>query len=281
LVTYHSGLRAPLADSPAKAAAERFYLAFTPIWGGAAAWVMLTGRATRWGDVELNAFAFSLYALLFVGSLIATTRVDRGRSFFRRYAVRLFAMVSILALLGNYFGTRTFYEVLDMHYGFRTSWNLNHVPLFLYPLTAVYFATYAVVYCASLRLIADLLNAPRHRPPWFAPIPIAFSLAFLETALNANPWMRDAFCYGSQRFSLGFGTLLYGTWFLLIGPIWYELDEGEGEPSRDLFLRTLSAMMAILVMNEVYANLIAPHFTTVVPGRIGTWDAPGPTCIER
>ena len=79
-----------------------------------------------------------------------------------------------------------------MHYGFHTSLYWNDVPVFLYPLTAVYFTTYAVLFDLAVRG-GGAARAPARRPRWWSS---SLLLAFLETGLNANPSMRATFCYG-------------------------------------------------------------------------------------
>ena len=133
------------SDNPGKRRAQTVYLIFTPIWAVACASVMFSAGSERWTDAPLLALGMGLYGLLLAAGFVFRTEDERARPFYAIYHFKLSAFIATLAFCGNYFGTRYFYEVLDMHYGFHAHWTLNDVPVFLYPLTAVYFTTYSVL----------------------------------------------------------------------------------------------------------------------------------------
>src|SRR6185503_17925605 len=104
---------------------------------------------------------------------------------------------------------------------------------------------------------------------------------FLETALNANPAMRATFCYGDLGFALSFGTLMYGSHFIVAGPLWHRIDERPGDDTRlrEVLGSALCAMMFAICADEVWARAVAPRFTTVVAGRVGIPGKQGPSCL--
>lgn len=266
----------PWSEGAGKRAAQKLYLAYTPIWGAVCGVVMLGGLADRWGDGPLLALGFGLWIALVVAGFVLRAEEDRDRPLHRIYHAKLSLFVAVFAFLGNWFGTRYFYEVLDMHYGFHVTLYWNDVPVFLYPLTAVYFTTYAALWDLGVRA------AERRRIP--RPIAIAIAslaLAFLETGLNANPWMKQSFCYGDLPFALTFGTLMYGSHFVLAGPLWNGIDETPGRETRlrAAGLAAFAAMMLALSADEVWARA-ASRFTTVVPGRVGIPGKQGPCCLS-
>lgn len=267
----------PWSERPGKRAAQKLYLAYTPVWGAACGLVMLTGLADRWGDGPLLALGFGLWIALLALGFLRRAPEDAGVPVHRLYHTKLSAFVAVFAFLGNWFGTRHFYEVLDMHYGFRTSLYWNDVPVFLYPLTAVYFTTYAVLFDLAMNLAAR-----RRVPRPMAIVVASLALAFLETALNANPFMRAAFCYGDLPFALTFGTAMYGSHFVFAGPLWNRIDERPGEDTKvaDAAVWGFAAMMLVLCVDEVWARAVAPRLTTVVPGRVGIPGKQGPCCLD-
>ncbi len=232
-----------------KAAAERWYLLFTPIWGLLASLVMLGGAAEAWrdapwGDLAFMSFGAGLWFALLIGGILRAPASEQQRSWWRRSHIKIQAFMLVFACLGNYY-TEYFYEILHMHYGFGTAWNLHNVPLFLYPLTAVYFTTYATLLNTGTRALRSLLPANARRRRALAYLPLCFVVAGLETLLNANPWIHGVFCYDDLSFALGFGTLMYGLWFVIMAPLWAWIDEEPGDDApaarstRRLYARTL------------------------------------------
>jgi hypothetical protein len=122
--------------------------------------------------------------------------------------------------------------------------------------------------------------ARRGLPRAVAVVASSVLLAFLETALNANPFMRRTFCYGDMRLALTFGSVMYGSHFVFAGPLWHRIDERRGQttPLREAVLGAFAAMMLVLCADELWARA-ATRFTTVVPGRVGIPGKQGPSCL--
>ena len=220
-----------LAPAPGKRAVERAWLLYTPIWGGVSGVVMLGGFALlvgwgfaeRWGDAALMTFgvvlALGTIAAAFAGTLRAASAADRRAH--ARAALSMTSGVVVLAFGLNYFQTPYFFDVLHMRYGFAASWTIDRNPVFLYLVTIPYFATYSVLACLALR--AARRAPPALRWPLYALAPLA--LAFLETVLNANPFMTRLFCYDDLGLMLWFGTLSYAVSFVFALPVWLASDE--------------------------------------------------------
>lgn len=267
-----------LAEDEGKRALERAWLIYTPAWGGAAAIVMLTGLAERWGDVELMAFGVVAMLGTFVAAWLSMPPSERARPIFERTAVKQALAVTALSFGLNYFQTPFFFDVLHMRYGFRATWVIERNPVFLYFLTVSYFATYSVLACIAMRGLARLSASW----PWRAlsVLLVACALAFLETLANANPFMTRLFCYGEPAMMYSFGTLAYGISLALAIPGWLWLDESKGAR-----LSVLAAVgctvLAVALDTAVVAGLrawVAPSVTTVEePGAPG-WDERG--CLE-
>ena len=262
-----------LAESPAKRAVERWWLVYTPIWGAFAGLVMLTGWATTWGDVECMIFGVAIAAGAVLPPLLRPPPEERKRPLHQRTATKYIASVVALAFGLNYTQTPFFFDVLHMHYGFGVTWTLDRNPLFLYLVTVAYFATYAVLCTMAFRALR-----PRTRAAWvLAP----FGVAFLETLLNANPFMTQLFCYDDLGLALGFGTLAYGFSFVVALPMWMAIDERPGErlPLRMVFVFAAAALFADWLYLEVFRHGIAPWVTTVIEDAPGLRDYAG-SCLE-
>lgn len=273
---------APIA---AKRTVERYWLLYTLFWGAAAAVVMMSGLAERWGDVELMIFGATLGAgAVLPPAIFPRDRDERARPFHERTATKLGLSVVMFAFLMNYFTTPYFYDVLHMHYGFRVRWVIRQNPVFLYLLTVAYFATYAalllLVARASRRLGARLPKVIAWVPVALAP----FVVAALETALNANPFMKRLFCYDDTVFALTFGTLSYGACFCFTLPVWWSIDEHRDRSRSTLsqvVVRSSAAMFGMVVVFELLRAWVAPHLTDVQSGARGLESDPSGTCLAR
>jgi len=269
-----------MSGNPGKRATERFYLIYIPVWGIICGSVMLTDVAERWGDVQLMIFGVGLWLPVLLGPLLWRAPEDRGKRFWKLYGFKIHAWLFLFAFFGNYI-TFYFYEVLHMHYGFRTEWNVNNTPLFLYFLTVAYFSMYCVLLNIGYRFAASLLSGYASR--WACSvliIPVCFAVAALETALNANPFMKSLFCYDDMTFMLWFGTIMYGTYFIIALPFWFTIDERPGveTPWKNILVGILAAFLLIMIADELFKWVIAPHFTTVVNGAVGLRDFEG-SCL--
>ncbi len=249
-----------LSSNPARRAVERYWLAFTPVWGLAAAVVMVSGAAERWGDGPLLALGIAFAAGAMAPPLVRARALEPDRPWHERTATKLAASVTGLALLMNYFCTPYFFDVLHMHYGFRAAWAIDRNPIFLYLMTVAYFATYSVLVCAAYRLArGKTLSA-------VAGGGACLAVAGLETICNANPFTRRVFWFDDMPFMLWFGTLSYGSCFAWILPAWLAIDDEPGAPPRPLarvLVDLFAAMMAIAITFEALRRLVAPHLTAV------------------
>jgi len=237
-------------------------LIYTPIWGAAVGLVMLTGAAERWGDPELLALSIALTA----GAIVP--------AFSSRGAMKLALSVVGFAFLMNYFLTPYFFDVLHMHYGFNTDINIDNNPLFLYFMTVPYFATYAALISIGYRWAARIERRTL-RAIAIASVPLA--VAFLETALNANPFMKSLFCFDDLSLMLTFGTLSYGTALACAMPLWVNIDDHT--PLRTVLVGLLASMMAMVICFELLRHAVAPHVTAVEEGAIGLRDYEG-SCLS-
>lgn len=263
-----------LAPHPAKRHVERMWLGYTPLWGGLTGVVMLGGFAERWGDLACLAFGL-IVAIGALAPIAWPHAADRALPFTERTSTKLVTSVVLFSLGLNYVQTPFFFDVLHMHYGFEVTWTIDRNPIFLYFVTIAYFATYA-----TLCMIAFRWLAPRMRLLAWVAAPLA--MAFLETVLNANPFMAHLFCYDELPFMLSFGTVVYAMSFVLVLPLWMRIDEAVDQPPMPLG-HVVIAVGAILLIDrlglDLIEGLIAPHFTTVVHDARGLGALPG-TCLS-
>jgi cycloeucalenol cycloisomerase len=231
-----------LAADPGKRFTEKFILAWTPVWIAVVIGIMASHAFTRWGDVGHLAFPLLLLVPVYVAPFFAP---DKGRYFWR-----FNLWIGVYSLLQMYFGSALFFDVLHMEYHFPVTWIVNRSPLFLYPLTIVYFSTYYVVMVVVWRAVqthAAILK-------WPALVVIGYAVAFAETGGMANEWLRDAFSYRDKWFVLIWGSACYGSIFMLSLPFVFRLDE---KPSWQRIVgEVLAVNMAALCVYEVWAVVL-------------------------
>jgi cycloeucalenol cycloisomerase len=256
-----------LSQEPARRHVERYWLLFTPVWAVVAGGIMLTGVAEGWGDLELMIFGVAMLLGAVVPPLVWPHASDRAVPMHERMGFKLAFSVTAISLLMNYFCTPFFFDVLHMHYGFDTTINVQNNPLFLYFTTVAYFATYCVLLCGAYRLCRSWLGGSAR---WVAGAAAPLVVAFLETALNANPFMKSLFCFDDPTFMLTFGTLSYGACFMFTLPLWLNIDQRT--PIARVAVHTAAAMMGIVVTFELLRHWVAPHFTVVVDNANGLRD---------
>jgi len=254
-----------LSRHPGKRAVERFWLLYTLVWGAIAGVVMVTGAVDRWGDAALIPLALVLAAGAVLGPIVTRPPSERGVPLHHTTTAKLAASVVAFSFLLNYSQTPFFFDVLHMRYGFRTELAIRGNPVALYVLTIPYFATYCALCLVAYR-------AARHALRWSPRVvqlagaaAAPFAVAFLETALNANPLTRHVFCYDDLGLMLGFGTFAYGTAFCLALPVWLYVDERPGVRVR-MFAVLVAAAAAVHVdslLLDVYRYHLAPRVTTV------------------
>jgi hypothetical protein len=274
------GLDRFLSSHPGKRVTERYWLWYTPVWGAVMAVVMLSRAGDTWGDLELITMAIVLAAGALVGPIWFRPAAEREAPIHRSAAFKLGVSVTGFAFLLNYSQTPFFFDVLHMHYGFRTYVTIRNNPVALYILTIPYFATYCALCLIAHRWVASTLRgAPRLLR--YAGIALApFAVAFLETALNANPFTRRLFCYDDMPLALWFGTFAYGTAFCLAMPVWLHIDERPGVAVKvgTVLVAVAAAMYADSILLDLYRYHLAPHVTTVVEGAVGLRDY-GASCL--
>ena len=68
----------PWSDNPGKRAAEKLYLAYTPVWGAVCGVVMIGGLTASWGDGPLLALGFGLWLVLLAAGFLLRAPEDRA-----------------------------------------------------------------------------------------------------------------------------------------------------------------------------------------------------------
>ena len=248
-----------LAADPAKRWMERFVLVYTPVWIAVATACMATRVFAHLGEAGHLAIGLGLSAPLWLVPLFAAPPSERERPFAERHSTRFHLWIGLFSLLQVYFGSGLFFDVLGMEYHFPVKLIVHRTPLFLYFLTVAYFSTYYV----AMSLVWRAFRRRWPSAPALARLVVlcalGFTVAFAETASMANPLMRDYFLYRDKRFALEFGSMSYGSIFVLSLPFVFRLDEEPTAPRprlSALALEVLAVNMLALIGYELWAAVL-------------------------
>jgi cycloeucalenol cycloisomerase len=226
--------------NPEKAWVEKFFLAYTPIWIALMAVMMFTGWAGTWGNAALltHSLVVALPVLLIPAFL--ARRHPSSQPWYQRYWFKANVYLALFSLVGNYFGSEYFFDVLGMVYKFThasTTWDSallgsgkQPVPLIMYFYTQAYFMTYHATGNIALRQVQRLrLPAPA---VFFglAVFVIGYLWAWAETKAMANPMMADLFYYEKMELMLRYGSAIYALYFIASFPIYSLMDEKPEKP---------------------------------------------------
>src|SRR5262249_49728726 len=169
---------------------EKFALVYSVVWIGVVVVVMATRAPGGWRDLGHMIFGVGVVAPIWIVPLFAREPAAR------QHALRFNLWGGAFALLQNYFGTYLFFDVLGMEYHFKTNWEWNKTPVFLYFITVAYFSTYYVVMSLLWRAVRRRFSS---RIVWAAAVLVlGYLTAFAETAGMANDWLREFFFYRNK-----------------------------------------------------------------------------------
>ena len=255
--------------NPERARTECFLLLYTPVWVTAVASVMLSGALASWRDAALFGFTGAVLVPMIVGSAYCARNSERP--LWDNHALKLNVWVGILVWSGSYFYSHYFFERMGMVYRFQSHWHLeaelmgspsNEVPLFLYPLTQVYFLSYHTLMVMSLRRLHRALG----RQWWItagAVLGLAYAMAFAETFFMATEPMKPYFHYGDRQQMLRVGSTMFAMIFVVSLPMIYRFEESPGDrwSYRRVALDALAASMLALMLLDAWALLTPPVFS--------------------
>jgi cycloeucalenol cycloisomerase len=160
-----------------------------------------------------------------------------------------------------------------MRYAFPTQWNLGaglvgsgrDIPLFMYPLTHAYFATYHVAMLVALRRVHRALGDLSGRPARLlallaAGLALAYSVAYAETLFMASDFIRELFWYTDKPRMLRWGSLFYACYFFVSLPLLYRMDEPPRPPHTPgrAALDALAAGMLVFMLLDAITLVLGP-----------------------
>jgi cycloeucalenol cycloisomerase len=249
--------------NPSKAWGEKFFLLYTPMWMTGMAVMMKSGVAGRWGDAAQTGAMLALWLPLLLLPILIHDERALGRRFFETYAFKAFLWLGIFSCVGSYFGSEYFFDVLGMVYRFPSlhvtldsallGSGAQSVPLIMYFSAHFYFVSYHAAAVVVMRRVrtSRLLGHPLAWPLTIAAC--AYFFAWAETFFMTDVSIAEQFTYRDVGRMLRWGSLFYGLYFVVSFPMFYRLDEREGEswPLRRVAVEALAAGMLVLFLLDL------------------------------
>jgi len=259
------------SENPDKAWGEKFFLIYTPIWILQTAMAVVFGYGKTMGD-----FGSIIYSLFVAGPFVVVPfliykEARAGKPWYKTYWFKANLYIAIFSLLGNYYGSEYFFDVLGMVYNYpNLHWTFDaslvgagvqHTPVMMYLLTHAYFMTYHTTAMVVLRRLRT--SRLGQSSAWVFPVAIfvtAYFWSWMETFAMANPAMADTFYYKDLNRMLAIGSITYSCFFITSFPIFYWLDEKLNDTWG--LIRTtaaaLSASMLTFFLLDLWTNYIGP-----------------------
>ncbi len=259
------------SENPDKAWGEKFFLIYTPIWILQTAMAVVFGYGKTMGD-----FGSIIYSLFVAGPFVVVPfliykEAKAGKPWYKTYWFKANLYIAIFSLLGNYYGSEYFFDVLGMVYNYpNLHWTFDaslvgagvqHTPVMMYLLTHAYFMTYHTTAMVVLRRLRT--SRLGQSSAWVFPVAIfvtAYFWSWMETFAMANPAMADTFYYKDLNRMLAIGSITYSCFFITSFPIFYWLDEKLNDTWG--LIRTtaaaLSASMLTFFLLDLWTKYIGP-----------------------
>jgi len=260
-----------LSKNPGKRAAEIYYLIFFMACLPLQALSMLNISYEHYNDVMLSSLGIFMGAGAWFGPLLFRAKADKGKPFYELYGFKMGCFLAIWAMVGGYFGTDPWYEVLHGHFGFNTEWNPNGVPFFMLPMTIAVFGLYSVILGSLFRIswyFCQKVSAIRMLPDWLVKLVLFILLSFLMPIVETVAYSSPNYCYDDATGMWFLNILIYGAWHLSALPWFTSFDEKPGinMPLKDYIVKGLATVTLILCIMEFHQVVVAPHFTEVIEG---------------
>jgi len=254
------------SKNPSKAWGEKFFLCYFPFFFGlnAAKQVFhLLDVGTFWHVAQNVAMLVPLYLC----PALFRDETPLGRRWYQTYWFKMNLWIYVFAFAGTYFFTEYFFDVLGMVYSFpRVTLYFDaallgsgqqRVPLGMYFNAAAFFVVYHTVAIVLMRRVRTSRYGFGTLGAVVTTAAAAYFFAWAETFLIARDANSANFYYRDLPFMLKYGSLFYGSFFIVSFPMLYRLDEKPDEcwsVGRTL-TESLAASMIVFFLLDLQTHL--------------------------
>jgi cycloeucalenol cycloisomerase len=221
--------------NPDKAWAEKFFLAYTPIWMAAFGFYQRSRIGDRFGDVGNLVVVLAIFTPVWLGPALLYDARAAGLRWFETYWFKFNVWIFIFSAIGSYFLSEYFFDVMGMVYNYpHLHWSFDSalvgsgkqvVPIIMYPSAHYFFVTY---HTTAVILLRRVRTSPLGRHPLAVALAVAAAAwfwAWAEIRLTTDPSIADQFRYEDMAWALRWGAVFYACYFIVSFPMVYRLDE--------------------------------------------------------
>ncbi len=262
-----------LAENRNKAAAERFFLIYSPVWMTLMGLVMVTGLVQSFNEWIYNLFGLFLMLPFIVVPAIMHNTIDPGHKWYESFWFKSNLYMWSFVFFGSYFGSEYFFDVLGMVYDYPMIETTNFdaallgsgeqkVPWVMYFLAHAYFMTYHTTAVVVLRRIKTSAMPAKHILWPVMIFVIGYFWAWMETKAMANPFIEQQFYYKDMARMLAYGSIMYAFYFLASFPIYYFLDENKDHRWTvwHTFTASCTASLLTLYLLDFWTHWVGPIY---------------------
>jgi len=236
-------------DNASKRATELWFLGYGVFWISCFGYIIGSQIYLEFTEVGFMVVCGGLATpLLLQPFLVPSVTLDQGKPLLERYSFKANLWIVVFSIIGNYWYTHYFYNVLGASYTFR-SWDVNGVPIPMFFATHFYFCFYHTLSSMALHKVRSTYTAGGSRLLFETCLVLAMSYitAFME-AFTISGFQ----CYSFQDRYMAWvlGSAFYGIYFIVSFPMYMRLDESleRRHTAFDALIESLASGMAVLFL---------------------------------
>ena len=221
--------------NPDKAWAEKFFLAYSPVWMAAFGFYQRSRLGDGLGDVGNFLITFAIFLPVWIGPALLYDARAAGLRWYETYWFKFNVFIFIFVWVGSYFLSEYFFDVMGMVYNFpHLQWTFDSallgsgkqvVPVVMYLSAHYFFVTYHSTAIVVLRRVRTSRFGGHPVAVVAAIAAAAWFWAWAEIRLTTDPSLSDQFRYEDMAWALRWGAVFYACYFIVSFPMLYRLDE--------------------------------------------------------
>ncbi|MFT5041002.1 MAG: cycloeucalenol cycloisomerase [Hyphomicrobiaceae bacterium] len=255
------------SKNPSKAWAEKFFLAYLPIFflinavKQAAGWVDV-------GNVAHLAQNVGMLVPLYLYPSLFRDETSLGRAWYQTYWFKFNVWMFLFTFAGAYFFTEYFFDVLGMVYDFSyltlyfdsalVGSGEHNVPWGMYCNAAAFFVVYHNAAIVLMRRARTTAWGRATLPTVAIVVGTAWVFAWAENQMIIGAVAEPSFYFRDLSVMLRHGAVIYACYFLVSFPMAYRIDENTDEcwPLSRICIDALATSMMVFYLLDFYTSVI-------------------------